>query len=100
VDDLVDGLIRLMESPDGLTGPVNLGNPDEFSILELAGRVVELVGSKSAVVYKPLPQDDPIQRKPDITIARERLKWEPKIRLEEGIRKTIAYFQGLIEHGF
>jgi UDP-glucuronate decarboxylase len=99
VDDLADGLIRLMESPADFTGPVNLGNPDEFSILELAGKVVSLIGSKSGIVNKPLPQDDPVQRKPDISLAKDRLNWEPKIRLEEGLIKTIAYFRKLIEQG-
>ena len=95
VDDLVDGLIRLMESPDDLTGPVNLGNPGEFTILELAQQVIAQTGSKSTIVHNPLPSDDPKQRKPDITLARTRLGWEPKINLSAGLRDTIAYFQQL-----
>ena len=96
VDDLADGLIRLMESPDDFTGPVNLGNPDEFAIIELAGKIIELTGSESRIVYSPLPQDDPVQRKPDISLAKDRLNWEPKIGLADGLGRTILYFQGLI----
>jgi UDP-glucuronate decarboxylase len=96
VDDLIDGLIRLMNSPDDFTGPVNLGNPAEFSILELAEKVIGLTGSRSRIVFKPLPNDDPKQRQPDISLAKERLGWEPNIGLEEGLRKTIAYFEELL----
>jgi UDP-glucuronate decarboxylase len=92
VDDLVDGLIRLMESPDSLIGPVNLGNPVEFTIRELAQKVVALTGSASAIEMRPLPQDDPKQRQPDITKARAHLHWEPKVPLEQGLTETIAYF--------
>ena len=99
VDELVDGLIRLMASSDDLTGPVNLGNPDEFSIMELADKVVKMTGSGSKVILKPLPEDDPVQRQPDITLAKERLKWEPKIRLDEGLKKTIDYFSRLLKEG-
>jgi len=95
VDDLVDGLIRLMESDDEVTGPINLGNPGEFSIRELAEKVVALVGSKSKLVYEPLPQDDPTQRRPDIGKAREMLGWEPKVALEQGLPKTVDYFRNL-----
>ena len=95
VDDLVDGLIRLMESPAELTGPVNLGNPGEFTILELAQQVIALTGSKSKIIFNPLPSDDPKQRKPDITLARTQLGWEPKINLAAGLGNTIAYFQRL-----
>jgi len=95
VDDLVDGLIRLMESDEQVTGPMNLGNPGEFSIKELAEKVVALVGSGSQLVYEPLPQDDPTQRQPDIGKAREILGWEPKVALDEGLPKTVAYFQSL-----
>ena len=95
VDDLVEGLILLMESPDDLTGPVNLGNPGEFTILELAQQVIALIGSKSTIVFNPLPSDDPKQRKPDITLARTRLGWEPKINLSAGLRDTITYFERL-----
>jgi UDP-glucuronate decarboxylase len=97
VDDMIDGLIKFMNSPDDFTGPVNLGNPVEFSIIELAKKVVELTGSKSKVVFKPLPPDDPSQRQPDITLARERLNWQPTIPLEEGIKKTIEYFKELLK---
>ena len=96
VEDLVDGLIKLMNSPDDFTGPVNLGNPNEFSMLELAEKVVKLTGSKSKIVFNPLPQDDPMQRKPDISLARETLGWEPKVLLEEGLKKAIEYFKGLL----
>jgi len=95
VDDLVDGLIRLMESDEQVTGPINLGNPGEFSIKELAEKVVALVGSGSKLVYEPLPQDDPTQRQPDISKARDVLGWEPKVALDEGLPKTVAYFQNL-----
>lgn len=93
VDDLIDGLIKLMDSPDDFTGPLNLGNPNEFSILELAERVIRLTGSKSKIVFNPLPQDDPKQRQPDISLAKKRLDWQPGIGLEEGLKKTIAYFR-------
>jgi UDP-glucuronate decarboxylase len=95
VDDLVDGIIKLMDSPSDFIGPVNLGNPVEFTILELAALVVKLAGSKSKLVFRPLPQDDPKQRKPDIALAREKLNWEPRIALEEGLVKTIDYFKGI-----
>ena len=96
VDDLVAGLIALMESPDDVTGPINLGNPGEFTIKELAEHVIELTGSKSKMVHKPLPQNDPRQRQPDITRAKEQLDWEPSIKLRDGLTKTIAYFDGLL----
>ena len=96
VDDLVAGLIALMDSGDGITGPINLGNPGEFTIRELAEHVIELTGSKSKMVHKPLPQDDPRQRQPDITRAKEQLDWEPSIKLRDGLTKTIAYFDGLL----
>jgi len=99
VDELVDGFIRLMGSPDDFTGPVNLGNPGEFTIKELAEKVVDMTGSKSRLVYKPLPHDDPTQRQPDITLAKEKLGWEPKIRLEDGLKKTIPYFDELLKKG-
>ncbi|MHA7900278.1 MAG: UDP-glucuronic acid decarboxylase family protein [Henriciella sp.] len=97
VDDLVEGLIRLMESPDGITGPINLGNPGEFTIKELAEHVIDLTGSKSNMVHKPLPQDDPKQRQPDIGRAKEHLDWQPEIALRDGLTKTIAYFDGLLK---
>jgi UDP-glucuronate decarboxylase len=91
VDDLVTGLIALMESATGITGPINLGNPDEFTIEELAELVLEITGSSSALEYKPLPQDDPLQRQPDITLARKFLNWQPTIKLRNGLEKTIAH---------
>ncbi|MDJ0928176.1 MAG: SDR family oxidoreductase [Gammaproteobacteria bacterium] len=97
VDELVDGLMRLMNSGDEVTGPINLGNPAEFTILELAELVVELTGSKSSIDRKPLPQDDPTQRQPDITKAKEILGWEPGIQLRDGLQRTIAYFDKLLK---
>jgi UDP-glucuronate decarboxylase len=93
VDDLIDGLIKLMNTPDDFTGPVNLGNPDEFSILELAETVIKLTGSKSRIVLKNLPEDDPKRRQPDIALAREKLTWNPTVDLVEGLNKTIDYFR-------
>lgn len=93
VDDLVNGLIKLMETPDSITGPVNIGNPDEFSIKELAEMIIDITGSRSKITFEPLPADDPTQRKPDIIKAKEMLNWEPKIKLEEGLIKTIDYFK-------
>ena len=100
VDDLIEGMVRLMNTGDDVTGPVNVGNPGEFTIRELAEKVIELTGSKSKLVFKPLPQDDPKQRKPDITLAKKLLNWEPKIPLEEGLKKTIAYFDKLLAGKF
>ncbi|MEJ2509953.1 MAG: SDR family NAD-dependent epimerase/dehydratase, partial [Gammaproteobacteria bacterium] len=99
VDELVDALMRLMDTPDEFTGPVNLGNPGEFTIRELAEKVIELTGSKSKLVSKPLPHDDPKQRQPDITLAKKELKWEPKVPLAEGLKHTIAYFEERIRRG-
>ncbi|MEM0935364.1 MAG: UDP-glucuronic acid decarboxylase family protein [Pseudomonadota bacterium] len=96
VDDLVDGMIRLMESESGFTGPVNIGNPNEFKISQLAEKVVELTGSKSQIAFQNLPQDDPKQRRPDITLAAERLGWAPTTDLDAGLPKTIAYFTELL----
>jgi len=96
VDDLIDGLVRLMNSPDQVTGPINLGNPVEFSMLQLADEVLALTGSRSRVVHRPLPQDDPRQRQPDISKAQELLDWRPAIRLKEGLGKTIEYFENLL----
>lgn len=93
VDELIDGFIRLMASADDFTGPVNLGNPVEFTIKELAEKVIEMTNSKSKLSLKPLPQDDPKQRQPDITLAKKELNWEPKIKLEEGLKDTIKYFE-------
>ncbi len=99
VSDLLDGFLRLMDTPDDFTGPVNLGNPGEFTILELAEKVIKLTGSRSQLVFKPLPSDDPVQRCPDITLAKTRLAWEPRVQLEEGLEKTIAYFDKLLKKG-
>ncbi len=96
VDDLIEGLIRLMNSPDDFTGPVNLGNPVETTILELAEIIINLTESKSKIVYKPLPDDDPKRRLPDISLARERLNWQPTVSLKEGLIKTIEYFRTLL----
>ena len=93
VDDLIDGMVRMMNNELGLVGPVNVGNPNEFTILQLAEEVIRLTGARSALVRHPLPTDDPRQRQPDITIAREKLGWEPKIQLEAGLKSTIAYFR-------
>ncbi len=97
VDDLIDGLVRLMNSPDDVTGPINIGNPKEFTILELASLVIELTGSRSRVVHRPRPQDDPRQRRPDISKAHDLLKWAPQTPLREGLVKTIAYFEDLLK---
>lgn len=96
VSDLIEGMIRLMESRDGFYGPVNIGNPKEFSMLELANLVLELTQSKSKLIFCPLPQDDPKQRQPDISLAKKELKWQPTIELETGLKQTIAYFKNLI----
>ncbi|MGB5746398.1 MAG: UDP-glucuronic acid decarboxylase family protein [Desulfobacterales bacterium] len=94
VDDLVEGMIRMMNVAEDFTGPVNIGNPNEFTILELAEKVIALTGSKSKIIFRPLPEDDPMQRQPDITLARDRLGWEPQTQLEEGLNRTIDYFKG------
>lgn len=99
VDDLVEGTIRMMNSRDGFTGPVNIGNPNEFTMLELAKEVVELTGTSSKLIYLPLPQDDPLQRQPDISLAKKELNgWEPKIQLKEGLLHTIRYFDNLLKN--
>lgn len=99
VDDLIEGILRLMDMPAEFTGPVNLGNPEEFSMLELAEHVKNLTGSRSPLVFRPLPADDPRQRKPDITLAREALGWHPTVSLREGLRRTIDYFEKLLGKG-
>ncbi len=99
VDDLIEALIRLMATPDDFTGPVNVGNPDEFTIFELAQKVIALTGSKSEIVFRPLPSDDPTQRQPDITLARKVLQWAPATRLDDGLRKAIDYFRGAATTG-
>ncbi|MBR3515797.1 MAG: SDR family oxidoreductase [Lachnospiraceae bacterium] len=96
VDDLIEGMVRLMNSRDGFTGPVNIGNPGEFTIKQLAEMVIELTGSKSKIIYEPLPSDDPLQRKPVIELAKKELGWEPTIPLEEGLKKTIEYFKLIV----
>lgn len=96
VDDLIEGMYRLMNSRDGFTGPVNIGNPGEFTMFELAQKVIELTGSKSKIIFKELPQDDPMQRKPVIELAKKELDWAPTIALDEGLKKTIAYFETIV----
>lgn len=96
VDDLIEGMIRMMNSRDGFTGPVNIGNPGEFTMLELAQKIIDLTGSSSKIVFEPLPQDDPMQRRPVIDLAKKELSWEPTVNLEEGLKKTIAYFDDLL----
>ncbi|MEW6416576.1 MAG: UDP-glucuronic acid decarboxylase family protein [Nitrospirota bacterium] len=96
IDDMIGGLIKLMDTPDDFTGPVNLGNPFEISILELAEEVLRITGSRSKITFKPLPQDDPVRRCPDITLAEERLEWRPCVSLEEGLEKTIEYFKKVL----
>ena len=99
VDDLIEALFRLMDCPDDFTGPINIGNPVEFRIMELAEKVIKLTNSKSKLVYEKLPDDDPVQRQPDINLAKEKLDWEPKIHLEEGLIMTIHYFENLLKCG-
>ena len=99
VDDLIEGLLRLMATGDDVTGPINLGNPGEFTILQLAEKVIQMTGAKSKIVNRPLPGDDPMQRKPDLTLARQKLGWEPVTALDEGLRRTIDYFEKLLSLG-
>ena len=96
VDDLIEGLMRLMATPNDVTGPINIGNPVEFSILELATQIIELIGSRSSIVKRPLPADDPRQRRPDISKAKKFLDWEPHIQLKQGLTRTIGYFEALL----
>jgi len=96
VDDMVDGLILMMDSPDSFIGPINIGNPDEFTILDLAKTIIRKTGNRSKIVFRPLPQDDPRQRQPDISLAGKMLSWQPKTNLEEGLEKTIEYFRKVI----
>lgn len=98
IDDLINGAVELMDTPDEFVGPVNVGNPDEFTIKELAEIVIRLTNSGSKLIYKPLPSDDPLQRKPDISLAKEKLGWEPVVRLEDGLKKTITYFDDLLKN--
>lgn len=96
VDDLIDAMVRTMDTPDAFTGPVNIGNPGEFSMLELAESVIRLSGSKSRLIFQPLPSDDPKQRQPDISLAQEALRWQPKVSLEDGLKETIRYFRTML----
>ena len=98
VSDLIEGMIRMMDTPDEFTGPVNLGNPGEFTMLELAEKVIKKIGGKSKIVFRPLPSDDPKMRRPDITIAKRELGWEPKVKLDEGLDHIIAYFREYLNH--
>ncbi|MGH7089676.1 MAG: hypothetical protein ACREFQ_12330, partial [Stellaceae bacterium] len=99
VDDLVEGFVRLMAAPDEVTGPINLGNPVETTVAELASKIIDLTGSRAQIIHRPLPVDDPVQRCPDITKARNILGWEPRVPLETGLRNTIAYFDRLLRAG-
>jgi UDP-glucuronate decarboxylase len=96
VSDLVEGMIRMMNTDDDFTGPVNIGNPGEFTMLELAEKVIQMTDSKSRIIFQPLPSDDPKMRRPDITLAKEKLNWEPKVALDEGLLKTIDYFKNTL----
>lgn len=96
MDDLIEGMVRLMNSREGFTGPVNMGNPGEFTMLELAQKVIALTDSKSKIIFKELPQDDPMQRKPVIELAKEELGWEPTVALDDGLKKTIDYFRTIV----
>ena len=97
VDDLIEGMTRMMATGEDFTGPVNIGNPKEFSILELAEKVINMTGSKASIIFKPLPHDDPKQRQPDITLAKEKLNWRPEVELDEGLQRTIEYFTQIIK---
>jgi UDP-glucuronate decarboxylase len=96
VDDMINGIIAMMDTGNDFIGPVNLGNPVEFTILELAEKIKELVNSKSKIVFRPLPEDDPVRRRPDISLAREKLGWQPSMPLEQGLKKTISYFEKVL----
>lgn len=95
VDDLIEGMMRMMESPAAFIGPINLGNPNEFTMLQLAELVIKLTGSRSKIMFQPLPSDDPRQRKPDLSLAKSKLSWVPKVALEDGLKETIRYFKTL-----
>jgi UDP-glucuronate decarboxylase len=97
VDDMIDGLVRMMNTPDHMTGPMNMGNPGECTILELARKIIQLTGSKSTIAYLPLPQDDPVQRRPAVHLAQTLIGWEPRVDIEEGLKRTIDYFRGTLE---
>jgi UDP-glucuronate decarboxylase len=96
VDDLIEGMIRFMNTDDSIIGPINIGNPGEYTIIELAEKIIQLTHSKSKIIFCPLPQDDPMQRCPDISLAKKELNWEPKVQLEEGLLKTIQYFKSIL----
>ena len=96
IDDLINGMIKMMISPDEFIGPVNIGNPKEFTVLELAETIRRLTNSKSQIIYRPLPEDDPVQRRPCIDLARKMLDWEPTVKLEDGLKETIAYFKKIL----
>ena len=98
VDDLVEGMVRTMGTPDDFTGPINIGNPGEFTIKQLAEKIIGMTGSRSEIVYKPLPCDDPVRRRPDISLAQKTLNWQPTVNLEQGLAKTIAYFEDYLKH--
>jgi UDP-glucuronate decarboxylase len=99
VDDLIEGFVRMMATPHGFTGPINIGNPGEFTMLELAEKVLSQVGGRSKLVFKPLPSDDPKQRQPDISLASSELQWQPRVTLDDGLKDTIAYFRKLLAEG-
>jgi UDP-glucuronate decarboxylase len=96
VDDMIDGFIRLMATEDAVTGPINIGNPNEFTILQLATTIIEMIGAKSKIVRRPLPENDPRQRQPNIALAKKHLSWEPRTQLKEGLARTISYFEKLL----
>ncbi len=98
VDDLIEGMARTMATPDDFTGPVNIGNPGEFTIKQLAEKIITMTGSRSEIIYKPLPSDDPVRRRPDISLAQKNLNWQPMVNLEQGLAKTIAYFEDYLKH--
>jgi UDP-glucuronate decarboxylase len=97
VDDLIDAMVKMMNSEEGFTGPVNIGNPGEFTMLQLAETILKLSGSKSKIIYQPLPSDDPKQRQPNIDLAKDKLGWQPKVNLEDGLKETIAYFKSIVK---
>jgi UDP-glucuronate decarboxylase len=99
VDDLIGGLVALMETDDTIIGPMNLGNPTEFTMLELANKVIALTGSKSKMIYRPLPADDPRTRRPDVTLAQSAIAWAPRVDLQEGLKRTIEYFEARLKNG-
>lgn len=98
VDDLIEGMVRTMATLDDFTGPVNIGNPGEFTIKQLAEKIITMTGSRSEIIYKPLPSDDPVRRRPDISLAQKNLNWQPMVNLEQGLAKTIAYFEDYLKH--